>query len=82
MVTILSNIFTDYMWYIALTHFTLAIILFFVVNWIGARAVSVGYMQLDIVIQEDTAPAFNFLFKVLAPVVFIVLSAVGFEAVG
>lgn len=82
MVAILSNIFTGYMWYIALAHFALAIILFFVVNWIGARAISVGYMQLNIVIQEDTAPAFNFLFKVLAPVVFIVLSAVGFEAVG
>ena len=67
MVAILSNIFTGYMWYIALVHFALAIILFFVVNWIGARAVSVGYMQLDIAIQEDAAPAFNFLFKVLAP---------------
>lgn len=78
----LSDIFVDYSWYIALAHFALAVALFFIVNWIGARSVSVGYMQLDIVIQEDTAPAFNFLFKVLAPIVFIVLCAVGFEAVG
>ena len=69
----LSDIFVDYSWYIALAHFALAVALFFIVNWIGARAISVGYMQMDIVIQEDTAPAFNFLFKVLAPVVFLVL---------
>ena len=71
----LSDIFVDYSWYIALAHFALAVALFFIVNWIGARAISVGYMQMDIVIQEDTAPAFNFLFKVLAPVVFLVLCA-------
>lgn len=82
MATIFSEIFLGYSWGIALTHFALAVVLFFIVNWIGAKAVSVGYMQMDIVIQEDTAPAFNFLFKVLAPVVFIVLSAVFFEAVG
>lgn len=76
----LSDIFVDYSWYIALAHFALAVALFFIVNWIGARAISVGYMQMDIVIQEDTAPAFNFLFKVLAPVVFLVLCAVAFEA--
>ena len=76
----LSDIFVDYSWYIALAHFALAVALFFIVNWIGARAISVGYVQMDIVIQEDTAPAFNFLFKVLAPVVFLVLCAVAFEA--
>jgi hypothetical protein len=76
----LSDIFVDYSWYIALAHFALAVTLTFIVNWIGARAISVGYMQMDIVIQEDTAPAFNFLFKVLAPVVFLVLCAVAFEA--
>ena len=35
---------------------------------------------MDIVIKEDSAPAFNFLFKVIAPVVFIILCAVIFEA--
>ena len=81
MTTILCGIFLGYSWYIALTHLALAIALFFIVNWIGARAISVGYMQMDIVIQEDTSPAFNFIFKILAPVVFIVLSAVFFEAI-
>ena len=82
MEAIISEIFAEYCWYIAITHVALAVVLFFIVNWIGARAISVGYMQMSIVIQEDTAPAFNFLFKVLAPVVFIVLCAVGFEAIG
>lgn len=82
MIDSILNIFTDYYWYIPLTHFALSVVLFFIVNWIGARAISVGYMQMNIVIQEDTAPAFNFLFKVLAPVVFIVLCAVCFETLG
>lgn len=82
MVANLCEIFLGYSWYIALTHFALAIALFFIVNWIGARAISVGYIQMNIVIQEDTAPAFNFVFKILAPIVFIVLSAVFFEEIG
>lgn len=76
----IANLFIGYYWYIILIHIVLAIGLFFIVNWIGARAVSVGYMQMNIVIKEDSAPAFNFLFKVIAPVVFIVLCAVVFEA--
>ena len=82
MINTILDIFTEYYWYILLTHFVLSVALFFIVNWIGARAISIGYMQMDIVIQEDSAPAFNFLFKVLAPVVFIILCAVGFEALG
>ena len=80
MIDSILNLFTEYHWYILLTHLALSVVLFFIVNWIGARAISVGYMQMNIVIQEDTAPAFNFLFKVLAPVVFLVLCAVCFEA--
>jgi hypothetical protein len=68
----LSNIFSEYYWFVSKIHFILSVLLFFIVNSIGARAISVGYMQMNIVIQEDTAPAFNFLFKVLAPVVFII----------
>lgn len=80
MTTFFSNIFSDYYWYIAFVHFILAIILFFIVNWIGARSVSIGYMQMKIVVEEESAPAFNFLFKIIAPIVFIILCAVAFEA--
>lgn len=69
----------DYTWYIALAHLALGIVLFFIINWIGARSVSIGYMQMNVVIQDDSAPAFNFLFKVLAPVVYLILCAVAFQ---
>lgn len=71
--------FQDYTWYIALAHLALGIVLFFIINWIGARSVSIGYMQMNVVIQDDSAPAFNFLFKVLAPVVYLILCAVAFQ---
>lgn len=35
---------------------------------------------MSVVIKEDTAPAFNFLFKVLAPPIYIILCAVLFQA--
>lgn len=79
---IISNIFYDYYWYICIVHIILAVILFFIVNWIGAQSISVGYMQMNITIREDSAPAFNFLFKVVSPIVFIVLCAVAFETMG
>lgn len=77
----IQSFIQTYTWYFALSHCGLAILLFFLINWIGARSISVGYMQMSIVIQEDSAPAFNFLFKVLAPIVYMVLCAVFFQSV-
>ncbi len=71
-----------YLWYIATTHFILALLLFFFVNWLGKRAEPMGYIQMSVVIQEDTAPLFNYLFKVLAPVVYIVLLTAIFQKIG
>lgn len=68
-------------WYIIVIHIILSIALFFLVNWLGSRASAMGYMQISLEIQEDTAPAFNYLFKVLAPVVYIVLLALLFQAI-
>ncbi|MBO4612619.1 MAG: hypothetical protein J5671_05550 [Bacteroidaceae bacterium] len=58
---------------IAMVHFIAAVVLFYLVNWVGARSISVGYMQMSIIAKEETAPAFNFLFKVLSPIVFLIL---------
>ena len=66
-------------WYVIITHFVLAVLLFFLVNWLGSRSTPLGYVQLSIGIQDDTAPAFNYLFKVLAPVVFIILMVALFQ---
>lgn len=67
-----------------LLRIALAIVLFYIVNWIGARAkpLDFGYVQMSVALQDDTAPLFNYLFKVLAPIVYIILLAVLFQAVG
>lgn len=61
---------------IIIVHIILSIALFFIVNWLGLHAISVGYMQMSVVIKEDTAPAFNFLFKVLAPPIYIMCCSI------
>lgn len=70
-------------WYVIASHFILAIILFFIVNWIGEKSkpLDFGYVQLSVSIQDDTAPLFNYFFKVLAPVVYIILLIALFQLV-
>ena len=67
-----------------LLRIALAIVLFYIVNWIGARSkpLDLGYVQMSVALQDDTAPLFNYLFKVLAPIVYIILLAALFQAVG
>lgn len=69
-------------WYVIITHLVLAIALIFLVNWLGKKSGPLGYMQMSVGMKDDTAPMFNYLFKVLAPVVFIILVAALFQAVG
>lgn len=68
--------------WIHLIYILLAIILFYTVNWIGKRAkpMDFGYVQISVTIQEETAPLFNYFFKVLAPVVYIICLAALFQA--
>ncbi|MBQ8703803.1 MAG: hypothetical protein IJ524_05465 [Bacteroidales bacterium] len=63
----------EYTIIIALVQLLSAVVLFFIVNWIGSKSISIGYIQLSTSFTEDTYPAFNFLFKVIAPPVFLVL---------
>lgn len=67
-----------------LISFALAIVLFYLVNWIGAKSkpLDLGYVQMSVGLQDDTAPLFNYLFKVLAPIVYIILLAVLFQQFG
>ncbi len=60
---------------IFLTHLALALALFLTVNAIGRRAVGFGYLSLTAFAMVDEAPAFNFLFRVLAPAVYLVIFA-------
>lgn len=66
----------DYTIIVGIIQFASAVLLFILINWIGERSISVGYMKMSPSIADDTFPAFNFLFKVISPPVFIVLYAV------
>lgn len=79
------SFFSDYSWTMALIHMATAIFMFFVINWIGTNSVSIGYLQMSIVVEEESYPAFNFLFKAIAPVILMILfvalaQAVHFES--
>ena len=80
--SLITSIFNNYTIDIAILQIFLSIILFFSINWLGEKSISVGYMQLSLTIKEDTAPAFNLLFKVISPIVFLILCACLFQEVG
>lgn len=63
---------------ITLIHILIAVILFFLINLIGRYApLDLKYNQISSFIETDEAPAFNFTFRVLTPiVVIIIISAV------
>jgi hypothetical protein len=69
--------------YVVVAHLLLAAVLFFIMNWIGGHAVvTARYYQISYFSRYDDAPAFNALFRILAPVVFIIIAAAGFHALG
>jgi len=78
----MTELLNSYTWNTVLVHFICAAVIFFVVNWLGKQALSVGYMQISVIIKDDTAPAFNFIFKIIAPVVLYVFLIVGFQQTG
>lgn len=73
MIETINTFFSDYNWTIALIHVVAAIFMFLIVNWMGAKSISIGYMQMSIVVEEESFPAFNFLFKAIAPVIIMIL---------
>lgn len=72
----------EYPWFVFASHLVCSIILFFGVNWIGSNARPMGYMQLTMMMRDDTAPLFNFLYKTLAPVVFLIIYVAIFQKLG
>lgn len=49
--------------------------LFLIVNWIGKHSYSVGYISLSIFVRIDEAPAFNFIIRILTPVIYLLIIA-------
>jgi hypothetical protein len=60
---------------IILFHIVLGIALFFIINWIGKHSFSVGYLQISIFLKDEDSPAFNVIFRILSPVVFMFIIA-------
>lgn len=56
-------------------HLALSLVMFYTINWIGKHSVSLGYITLTAFLRSDTAPAFNFFFRIVSPVVLIILYA-------
>ncbi len=52
-------------------HLILGIFLFFIINWIGRHSYSVGYMQISMFLKVEESPAFNFLFRIISPIVYL-----------
>lgn len=60
---------------IIIVHCVLAILIFFIINWIGKHSYSLGYMELTLFVKNEDAPAFNFLIRVLTPIIFLIISS-------
>jgi hypothetical protein len=58
---------------IFIIQFTLGVILFFLINWIGKQSFSIGYMAISIFVKAEEAPALNFLIRVLTPIVYLII---------
>ena len=56
-------------------HIALAVVLFYLVNWVGKHSSAFGYLQLSLFARGDHAPAFNLLLKAFAPAVYVLLVA-------
>lgn len=68
--------------FLVLIHVALAIVLFLVTNWIGRHSLTLGYMQLSMFVRADEAPAFNFILRVLTPIVYLLIVAAAAYAAG
>ncbi|WP_020603137.1 hypothetical protein [Spirosoma spitsbergense] len=60
---------------IIIVQIFLGFLLFFIINWIGKHSYSIGYMSISMFVEKDTAPALNFIIRVLSPVVYLLLVA-------
>jgi hypothetical protein len=58
-----------------LAYVLLAILEFFLINWMGRLSISSGYYHISFIQGAEDAPLFNVMFRVLAPTVFLVLVA-------
>ncbi len=58
---------------IIIIQFSLGILLFFIINWIGKHSYSIGYMEISMFLKTEEAPALNYMIRVLTPIVYLVI---------
>lgn len=65
-------------------HILIAFFLFLLINWLGSKSgpLEMGYVQISLDYHDDAAPAFNYLFKVLSPVIAMIVLYAIFEHFG
>jgi len=75
------SIVGDYTMLCAIVQWGVAILAFWLINKLGEKAVSVGYMSMGLQVEDETAPAFNLLYKTLAPVFCQIIFIAGCQVV-
>lgn len=56
-------------------HLLIAVLEFFAINWLGRHSISAGYQRISFIQTVEDAPLFDFAFRVLAPTIFLAVSA-------
>ena len=62
-----------------IVHIALAVILFFVQNWVGSKSYAKGYIRFSLLDEYDEALSLNYVIKVFGPIVFLILSVAIFQ---
>jgi hypothetical protein len=63
-------------------YILLAVLEFFVLNWLGKHSIASGYHRISFIQSVEDSPLFDVVFRVLAPTVFLVVTAAVWYAVG
>lgn len=72
----------DVFWVSLAMHFGLAVVLFFLINWIGRHAIEFGYISTSLFEEPNESVALNFFIRALSPAVFIILVSSAAVAAG
>lgn len=67
---------------IAIIDFFLGAVLFFLINWIGSHSYPIGYTKLSLYPQTDKYLGFNFILKVVGPIIYLIVIASVFYRLG
>src|SRR5688500_2004239 len=64
------------------SHLLVAVAMFFSINWLGRHSEMFGYESLTMFREAEDRVAFNALFRVATPIVFLTIVSAAFYTVG